>query len=85
MTHRNCDHPATKAARAACRAQAERLRGYDPTEVRVIRVVPAAGRTPFYAVMKGTDFLVETDTRKAANEYAASVRADDLHRGCYGE
>ena len=83
-THSGCDHDATKAARAACRRRAQ-AKTYDPTEVRVVRVVPAAGRTPFYAVVKGTDVLETCVTRKEANEYAASARAMDLHFGCYGE
>lgn len=85
MKHTDCAHPATKAARAACRARVEKLRSYDPTEVRVIRVVPAEGRTPFYAVMRGTDVLETCLTRKEANAIKADVEGQDLHRGCYGD
>lgn len=81
MTHRDCDHPATKAGRAACRRAGEKARTnpYDPTEIRVIKV------GDLYSVVKGTEVLEACVTRKAANEYAASARAIDLHLGCYGE
>lgn len=82
-THAACDHPATKAARAACRAAAERARSYDPTAVRVVRVDGTGG--VFYSVMRGTEVLEMCDTRKAANEVKRMVEGMDLHFGCYGE